>query len=100
MLNKELLTHIDEIDVEQIVYKQWISSNRSTLEIICSPFEEFADAFYKKIELLCPHSFNATEQAFFYASLKAPLKMGEFLVTADFFVNYSFYCMMLPNGSI
>ena len=31
-LKEELLTHFDEIDIEQIVYKQWVSTNRSTLE--------------------------------------------------------------------
>ena len=86
MLKEELLTHFDEIDVEQIVYKQWVSTYRSTLEIFCSPVEEFADTFCEKIELLRPHSFIATEQASFYASHKATLKTGEFLVTADFLV--------------
>ena len=57
MLKEELLTYFDKIDVEQIVYKQWVSTNRSTLETFCSPVEEFADTFCKKIELLCPHSF-------------------------------------------
>ena len=48
-LKEELLTHFDEIDVEQIVYKQLVSTNRSTLETFCSPVEEFADTFCKKI---------------------------------------------------
>lgn len=54
-LKEELLTHFDEIDIEQIVYKQWVSTDRSTLETFCSPVEEFADTFCKKIELLPPH---------------------------------------------
>ena len=83
-LKEELLTHFDEIDVEQIVYKQWVSTDRSTLETFCSPVEEFADNFCKKIELLLPHSFIATEQASFYASCKATLKTGEFLITRFF----------------
>ncbi len=48
-LKEELLIHFDEIDVEQIVYKQLVSTNRSTLETFCSPVEEFADTFCKKI---------------------------------------------------
>ena len=95
---EELLTHFDEIDVEQIVYKQWVSTDRSTLETFCSPIEEFADTFCKKIELLRPHSFIATEQASFYASRKATLKTGEFLVTADFSENYSFILQDAAQG--
>ena len=62
-LKEELLTHFDEFDVEQTVYKQWVSTDRSTLKTFCSPVEEFADTFCEKIELLHPHSFIATEQA-------------------------------------
>ena len=29
MLKEEVFTHFDEIDVEQIVYKQWVSTDRS-----------------------------------------------------------------------
>ena len=97
-LKEELLTHFDEIDVDQIVYKQWVSTDRSTLETFCSPVEEFADTFCKKIELLRPHSFIATEQESFYASRKATLKMGEFLVTADFLENYSFVLQDAAQG--
>ena len=71
MLKEELLTHFDEIAVEQIVYKQWVSTNRSTLEIFCSLVEPFI----------------ATQQASFYASCKATLKKGELLVTVDFSEN-------------
>ena len=84
--------------VEQIVYKLWVSTDRSTLETFCSPVEEFAETFCKKIELLRPHSFIAIEQASFYAHCKATLKMGEFLVTADFSENYSFILQDAAQG--
>ena len=42
MLKEELLNHFEEVDAEQIVYKQWISTNLSTLETFCVPIEEFA----------------------------------------------------------
>ena len=98
ILKEELFTHFDEIDVEQIVYKQWVSTDRSTLETFCSPVEEYVDIFCKKIELLRPHSFIATEQASFYASRKATLKKGEFLVTVDFSENYSFVLQDAAQG--
>ena len=54
-LRKELLTYFDETDVEQIVYKQWVSTDKSTLETFCSPYEDFVDAFCEKVGLLRPH---------------------------------------------
>jgi len=98
VLKEELLTYFDENYVEQIVYKQWVSTDRSTLETFCSPVEEFAETFCKKIELLRPHSFIAIEQASFYAHCKATLKMGDFLVTADFSENYSFILQDAAQG--
>ena len=47
-LKEELLTHFDETDAEQIIYKQWVSTDRSTLETFCSPFQDFVDTFCEK----------------------------------------------------
>lgn len=89
-LKEELLTHLDEYEKDQIIYKQWVSTDRSTLETHCSPTEEFVEIFCKKLELLRPHCFIASEQASFYTRCKASLQTGEFLVTVDFSKNYSF----------
>ena len=97
-LKEELLTYFDETDIEQIVYKQWVSTDRSTLETYCSTFREFVDTFCEKVEVLRPHSFIATEQALFYAARKANLKTGDFLVTADFSENYSFVLQDAVQG--
>ena len=97
-LKQELLTQFDENDMDQIVYKQWVSTDRSTLETYLSQAEEFADTFCDKLELLRPHSFIAKEQASFYATRKTTLKAGEFLVTADFSENYSFLLQDSAQG--
>ena len=73
---EELLTCFDEADVDQIVYKQWVSTDRSTLETFCSPYEDFVDAFREKVGFLRPHSFIATQPASFYAACKAALRKG------------------------
>ena len=49
------------LDMDQIVYKQWIATYRSTLETFCVPAEEFIDIFCEKLELLRPHSFIASD---------------------------------------
>ena len=95
---EELITLLDENDVEQIVYKQWVSTDRSTLETYCASSEEFADTFCEKLELLRPHSFVASEQASFYAKCKSSLQPGEILVTADFSENYSFVLQDAAQG--
>ena len=42
---EELIVLLDENDMDQIVYKQWISTDRSTLETFCVPPEEFVEIF-------------------------------------------------------
>ena len=97
-LKEELTTLLDESDVEQIVYKQWVSTDRSTLETFCVPVEEFAEIFGEKLELLRPHSFIASEQASFHTKCKTNLQPGEILVTVDFSENYSFILQDAAQG--
>ena len=80
------------------MFKQWVSTDRSTLETHCLPAEEFADLFCEKLEALRPHSFLAREQSSYFAARKSSLKLGEILVNADFSENYSFVLQDAAQG--
>ena len=97
-LRDELLTVLDESDIDQVIYKQWVSTDRSTLETHCASADEFVDPFCEKLELLRPHSFIAKQQASFYSLCKSDLKPGEVLVTVDFSENYSFVLQDAAQG--
>lgn len=97
-LREELISLLDESGVDRIIYKQWVSTDRSTLETFCAPTEEFVETFCEKLELLRPHSFVASQQASFYTQCKANLQVGEMLVTADFSENYSFILQDAAQG--
>ena len=86
----ELIALLEETDLDQIVYKQWTSTDRSTLETFCVHAEEFVEIFCEKLELLRPHSFIASQQVSFYTKCKTSLQPGEFLVSMDFSENYTF----------
>ena len=47
-LKKELIDLVDD-NTDQIVYKHWISTNRSTLETFCVAGEQFVDIFCEKV---------------------------------------------------
>ena len=89
---------LDENDMDQIIYKQWISTDRSTLETFCFSTDEFVDIFCEKLVLLRPHYFIASEQAAFYVRCKESLQPGVFLVTVDFSENYSFILQDAAQG--
>ena len=86
------------LTLNRLSFKQWVSNDKSTLETFCSPVEECADTLCEKVELLCLHLFIATDQVPFYASGKATLKIGEFLVSADLSENYSFILQDAAEG--
>ena len=73
----------------------WISVDRSTLETISQPADEFVELFCEKLELLLSHSFVAIQQASF---CKSTLQPGELLVTADFSENYAFILQDAAQG--
>ena len=39
-LRDELLSVLDESDIDQVIYKQWVSTDRSTLETHCTSADE------------------------------------------------------------
>ena len=89
----ELLTVLDESDIEHVIYKQWVSTDRSTLETHCASAYEFVDSFCEKLEFLRPHSFMAKRQASFFSLCKSDLKPGEVFVTCDYrFFRELFVC--------
>ena len=81
---------MDDSLIDTIVYKQWVSVDRSTLETISQSADDFVHSLCRKLEVLRPHSFIARQQSSFQVHLKAGLQQGEFLVMADFSENYSF----------
>ena len=97
-LRDDLLTALDDNMIDSVVFKQWISVDRSTLETVTKPADEFVESFCEKLELLLPHSFIAKQQASFYKDRKSTLQPGELLVTADFSENYSFILQDAAQG--
>ena len=89
-LKEKIIKALDDEMIDNIVYKQWLSVDRSTLETLSSSPEEFVDSLCEKLEVLLTHSFIATQQSMFYKECRASLKQGEMLVTADFAENYAF----------
>ena len=95
---EELITLLDDNDIDQIIYKQWVSTDRSTLETCCASAEEFVDTFCEKLELLRSHSFIASEQASFYAMCKSNLQPAEIWPLQTFLKITHLFFKMLPRA--
>ena len=54
--------HFEKKAIHNIIYQQWVSVDRTILETVSRPLEDFIEAFIEKIEMLIPHSFIATQR--------------------------------------
>lgn len=81
---------LSKANISQIEYCAWSGTDRSTLQNLTSPIEDFVDELYAKLVLLKPHSFIAKEQSNFITRTKNNLGEGEVFVMFDYSENYSF----------
>lgn len=89
-LKEHLHELMDSNMIEAVQYKQWISTDRSTLETITKSADEFVESFCEQLKSLLTHSFVAKQQSTFQMEVRSGLKPGVFQVIADFSENYSF----------
>ena len=89
-LKEHLYALMDDNMIDTIQYKQWVSTDRSTLETITKPAYEFVESFCEQLKPLLTHSFIAKQQSLFQMESKSYLQTGVFQVMADFSENYSF----------
>lgn len=75
--------------IEKVQFRQWVSVDRSNLEIFEKSSEEFIDLFCSKLSSLVRHDFIAKQQGAFLNYTKENLKESEFAVACDFSENYS-----------
>jgi hypothetical protein len=89
-LIQQLKEIFEENMVDKILYKQWITVDRTSLETIQSSTEDYLEKFSEKLHRLLTHSYIAKEQSNFLNKKKTELQPGECLVICDFSENYAF----------
>ncbi|XP_044588550.1 uncharacterized protein LOC123267774 isoform X1 [Cotesia glomerata] len=85
-----LLTEMDNNGIDEVSYKQWVSTPKVTLETTIKSTLDFVDDFCEKLVALLPHNFIAKEQAAYLRALKESITENEFMVIVDFAENYAF----------
>lgn len=74
------------------------SVDRSTLETVSQPADEFVESFCSRLEALLTHSFIAKQQSQFYSEMKTSPSPGVFVVSADISENYAFVLQDAAQG--
>ena len=89
-LRDDILTIFGELHVEEVNFKQWVSTDRTELLSSCLGVEEFTSSLIEKVSILKTHMFIDAEQSSFFRQYKTNLQEGMVLAVGDFSENYSF----------
>lgn len=74
---------------ETITFKQWLHTDRSSLETLVKPVDEFVDFLVAKLVQLTKHHFIAKSQSLCLKQIKTNLDDQCCLILADFAENYT-----------
>ena len=76
---------------EDVIYQQWISTDRTKLTTISESKEDFVDNFSSQLLKLILHSFTTKSQSAYMKDLKLSMKpLEEIILQGDFAENYSY----------
>lgn len=85
-----LAAHFEELSLSSVMFQQWMTVDRCTLETLVKSIDDYIDDFTDKLLEYKKHNFLAKKQAAALKEYKANLKVGEVLTLGDFSENYSF----------
>ena len=78
------------MDVDNITFKQWESTDRTQLVTQNLTVTEFVEELMDKLQVLKLHQFINNQQTKYFYKVKESLPIGNVLVVGDFSENYSF----------
>ena len=64
----------DKNSIDDLIYKQWLSTDRTTLQTVLQNLEEFTECFYAGLQTLKKHDFIAKGQSKFCSEKKKKKK--------------------------
>ena len=86
------------MDTDEITYKQWQSTDRTSLVTITEKTSDFVQSLISKLQVLKQHMFIHHMQTIEFYSVKENLSSGEVLAVGDFSENYSFVVQDAAQG--
>ena len=76
--------------MKTIIYKQWLTADRTTLQDCSMPLHELLDDLLTNVEKMTAHHYIAKHQSQYLRSLKETLEPEDAIMILDFAENYTF----------
>ena len=97
-LEEKLVSIFRAMDIDEITYRQWQSTDRTSLVTITEKTSDFVQSLISKLQVLKQHMFIHHMQTIEFYSVKENLSSGEVLAVGDFSENYSFVVQDAAQG--
>ena len=97
-LEDDLLSIFKALDIDEISYKQWQSTDRTELVTNVENTADFVQSLIEKLQVLKLHMFIHDMQTKQFYEVKENLNAGEVLAVGDFSENYSFVVQDAAQG--
>ena len=94
----ESLCEVSDATDETVHYKQWLTTDHTTLQDFSMPLHEFMETLVKKSETLTTHHYIAKHQLVDLSALKENLGPEHAIIIIDFAENYSFVVQDAAQG--
>ena len=78
------------VEMDEVIFKQWQSTDRTTLNTLALPTDEFIEFAASQLDKLTSHSFIAKSQAQHLKNRKESINFDTAIILVDFSENYSF----------
>ncbi len=85
-------------EADQIEYKQWVSTDRTTLTDHVATPQQFIELLTERTDKLAVHHFISKHQSSYFRNLKENLSQSECIILLDFAENYSFIVQDAAQG--
>jgi len=95
---EQLEKNFEDKLIETVNYKQWITSERTSLQTLISSVDEYLESLSSGLNKLLLHSFLVNKQREFMNNKKIKLMKNECIVICDFSENYAFVIQNSVQG--
>ena len=98
-LKEKILLVFEELDIDDVAYKTWVSTDRTELLNITEDVVDFVDVLLDKLEALKVHDFVYRQQASYFSDLKENLAEDSCIAVGDFSENFTFLIQDAVQGN-
>ena len=99
ILKEEILDVFEQLDIENVSYKTWISTDRTEFITVTEEVCDFVDSLIEKLDVLKTHDFIYKQQASYFNETKDNLEEGSTIAVGDFSENFSFVIQDAVQGN-